>query len=242
MFLSYTITNFITYCMLTIRCCYRHFAQVCKTISIEFLTFIKKNWGLKINSNKPKVTVFAKGGRKVKDNAKVVINETEVETVCHHKYLGINISHTWTFIVAEENLCLKASRALFSIKQDVFNNNVKPSVIFRIFDSLVKPIAFYGNEVWFGYKTSFHNKTIDQMFEMPLKSYNGFDKTFTRFYKYILGVHSKTSTFAVCSELGQVLLITSVICSSISFSLHTITSKSDSLTFKAYLDQFSTTW
>ena len=40
-----------------------------------------KNWGLKINSNKPKVTVFAKGGRKVKDNAKFVINETEVETM-----------------------------------------------------------------------------------------------------------------------------------------------------------------
>ena len=121
------------------------------------------------------------------------------------------------FIVAEKNLSLKASKALSSIKQGVFNNNVKPSVIFRIFDSLVKPIALYGSEVWFGYKTSFHNKTIDQMFEMSFKGYNEFDKTFTRFCKYILGVHSKTSNFAVYSELGQVPLIANIICSPSSF-------------------------
>ena len=135
--------------------------------------------------------------QKEEDNPKFVINETEVETVSHYKYLGVNISHTGTFIVAEKNLSLNASRALFSIKQGVFNNNVKLSVIFRIFDSLVKPIALYGSEVWFGYKNSFHNKTIDQTFEMSFKGYNEFDKTFTRFCKYILGVHSKTSNFAV---------------------------------------------
>ena len=116
--------------------------------------------------------VFSKGGRKVKDSPKFVINETELETVSHYKYLGVNISHTGTFIVAEKNLSLKASRALFSIKQGVFNNNEKPSVIFRIFNSLVKPIALYSSEVSFGYKTSFHNKTIDQMFEMSFKGYN----------------------------------------------------------------------
>ena len=123
-----------------------------------------KTWGLKINSDKSNVTVFSKGGRKIKDSPKFVINETVVETVSHYKYLGVNISHTGTFIVTEKYLGLKASRALFSIKQGVFNNNVKPYVIFRIFDSLVKPIALYGSEVWFGYKTSFHNKTIDQFF------------------------------------------------------------------------------
>ena len=79
------------------------------------------------------------------------------------------------------------------------------------------------------------------MFEMPFKGYNEFDKIFTRFCKYILGVHSKTSNFAVYSELGQVPLITYIICNSISFWLRTTTLRSDTLTFKAYLDQFSTT-
>ena len=63
-------------------------------------------------------------------------------------------------MVAEKNLSLKASRALFSIKKGVFNNNVKPSVIFRIFDSLVKPIALYGSEVWFGSKQAFITKQL----------------------------------------------------------------------------------
>ena len=62
------------------------------------------------------------------------------------------ISNTGKFGFAGKNLSLKGSRALFSMKQSVFNNNVKPSVIFRIFDSLVKPIAIYGSNVWFGYK------------------------------------------------------------------------------------------
>ena len=91
----------------------------------------------------------------------------------------------------------------YSIKV-VFNNNMKQSVIVRIFDFLVKPIALYGSEAWFGYKTSFHNKTIDEMFEMSFKGYNEFDKAFTRFCKNILGVHSKISNFAIYSELGQI--------------------------------------
>ena len=193
-----------------------------------------KKWGLKIISDKSKVMEFSKGGRKIKDMLKFVTNETEKETASHYKYLGVNISNTGTFIVAEKKLSLKESRALFSIKQGVFNNNVKPSVIFRIFDYVVKTISLYGSEVWFGHKTSFHNKTIDHMFEMSLKGYNEFDKTFTRFYQYILGVHSKTSNFAVYSELGHVPLSTNIISSSISFWLQTTTSKSDSLIFKVY--------
>ena len=120
-----------------------------------------------------------------------LLYQNQSHRASHYKYLGVNVSHTGTFIVAEKYFGLKASRALFPIKQGVFNNNVKPYVLFRTFDSLVKPIALYGSEVWFGYKTSFHNKTIDQIFEMSFKRYNEFDKTFTRFCKYVLGVHTK---------------------------------------------------
>ena len=109
-------------------------------------------WGLTINSDKSKVMVFSKVGRTKTDKFNFVINSSAVDYVTSYKYLGINISNTGKFALAEKNLSLKASRALFSVKQSVFNNNVKPSVIFRIFDSLVKPIALYGSDVWFGYK------------------------------------------------------------------------------------------
>ena len=67
--------------------------------------------------------------------------------VSQYKYLGVNVSNIGKVSLAEKNLSRKASRALFFIKQGVFNNSVKPSVIFRIFDSLVNPIALYGSEV-----------------------------------------------------------------------------------------------
>ena len=61
---------------------------------------------------------------------------------------------------------------------------------------------------------------------MSFKGHNDFDKIFTRFSKYVLGVHSKASNFAVFSELGQFPLIISIIVSCINFWLHTIQSNS----------------
>ena len=52
---------------------------------------------------------------------------------------------------------------------------------------------------------------------MSFKCFNEFVKIFTRFSKYVLGVHSKSSNFAVYSELGQFPLIISVIASCINF-------------------------
>ena len=132
-------------------------------------------------------------------------------------------------MTAEKNLSLKASRALFSVKQSIFDSTIKPSVVLRIFHSLIKPITIYNSEILAGYKTCYHKKSIDEMFEMSFKGHNEFDMIFTRFSKYVLGVHSKASNFAVLSELGQLPLIVSIIASCINFWLHTIQSNSESL-------------
>ena len=106
------------------------------------------------------------------------------------------------FLVAEKMLSLKASRAFFSIKQSIFDSTIKPSAVMRIFDSLIKPIALYNSELWAGYKTCYQNKPLDEMFDMSFKCNNEFNKFFTRFSKYVSGVHSKATNFAVFSELG----------------------------------------
>ena len=72
---------------------------------------------------------------------------------------------------------MKASRALFSIIQSIFDKTIKPSSLLRIFDALVKPIALYGSKIWSGYKSCYVGKTIEEMFEMTLKNTNEFDKT-----------------------------------------------------------------
>ena len=55
------------------------------------------------------------------------------------------------------------------------------------------------------------------MFKITFKGQNEFDKIFTRFSKFVLGVHSKASNFAVLSELGQYPLVLSALVSCINF-------------------------
>ena len=55
------------------------------------------------------------------------------------------------------------------------------------------------------------------MFEMSFKGHNEFDKIYTRFYKSVLDVLSRTSNLAVYCELGQIPLMISIISSSTNF-------------------------
>ena len=139
--------------------------------------------------------------------------------------------------VAEKTLSMKASRALFLIKQSIFDKAIKPSSILQFFDALVKPIALYNSEIWSAYKPCLRGKTVEEMFELTLKNTNEFDKTYMRFSKQVLGVHSKASNFAVVSELGQFPLIVSVLANCINFWIHTIQSNTDSILQKAYREQ-----
>ena len=74
---------------------------------------------------------------------------------------------------------------------------------------------------------------------MSFKCFNEFDKIYTRFSKYVLGVHSKASNFAVYSELGQFPLIISVIASVINFWVHTLQSSNESLISQAYWEHLN---
>ena len=107
----------------------------------------------------------------------------------------------------------------------------------KIFDALIKPIALYNSEVWVGFKSCYQKNSIEEMFEVTFKGQNEFDKIFTRFSKFILGVHSKASNFAVLSELGQYPLVISALVSCINFWLHVVQSSDKSLINKAYLEQ-----
>ena len=51
-----------------------------------------------------------------------MVGETSFECVSSYKYLGVEISADGKFLTVENNLSLKASRALFSIKQSIFDN------------------------------------------------------------------------------------------------------------------------
>ena len=73
----------------------------------------------------------------------MTIGQDSLEQVDVYKYLVVDISVPGKFSLAEKSLSLKASRAIFTIKQSIFQNGIKPSAVLRISDVLVKPIALY---------------------------------------------------------------------------------------------------
>ena len=153
-------------------------------------------WGLAVNTDKSKVMTFSKTGRMLKIRFKFVVG-TDIEYVNQYKYLGVIFTSNGKFSVAETTLSMKASRTLFSIEQSKFDKNVKSSSILHIFNASVKPIALYNSEIWSAYYPCLRGKTVDEMstdemFELKLKNTNEFDKTYMRFSKQILGVHSKS--------------------------------------------------
>ena len=48
--------------------------------------------------------LFSKGGKTIKDKFEVVVNDTEIEYVSQYKYLGVNISNTGKFSLAEKTI------------------------------------------------------------------------------------------------------------------------------------------
>ena len=59
-----------------------------------------------------------------KDKFRFVIGHEVLECSRQYKDLGVNVPNSGKFSVAEKNLSLKASRALFSIKQSIFDKDM----------------------------------------------------------------------------------------------------------------------
>ena len=79
---------------------------------------------------------FSKTGRMVKDKFRFVVGMEELEYVNQYKYLGVIFTTNAKFSVAEKTLSMKASRALFSIKQSIFEKNNQTIFNFAHFDAL----------------------------------------------------------------------------------------------------------
>ena len=104
-------------------------------------------WGLSVNADKSKVMVFSKSGRMPKNQYIFTIGQAILENVNQYIYLRVNISANGKFLAAEKNLSLKASRALFSIKQSILDSTINSFAVLRIFDSLIKPITIYNSQI-----------------------------------------------------------------------------------------------
>ena len=109
-----------------------------------------------------------------------------------YKYLGIYFTPRLIWTKTKELLAMQAQKAVSSIfrfqKQFGF---FSPSDAFKLFDSMVKPIAMYGAEIW-GYEYS-----------------EEIEKIQTKFCKRYVGLHQNTADNFVLGECGRLPLAVS---------------------------------
>ena len=116
--------------------------------AIDDLDKYCSKWGITININKTKIVVFRKAGR-LSQTDKWAYRGTEIEIVSFSKYLGCHLASSGSFNKCTQELIKSARRALFSLR--IFfakNNELLPSTKLMFFDTMIKPILFYGCEVW----------------------------------------------------------------------------------------------
>ena len=158
--------------------------------------------GLHLNVSKTKIMVFNKSGRVLK-NFHFFVDGNELEVTDCYQYLGVKVRPSGTFTFAAEELCIKAKRAWFSISSIIYKDKRMPtSRAFKLFDSLVSPVALYACEFWLPLimpQKCFRTEGNLMSFWETLKC----ETLNQNCARIILSVHRKASRLAVLGDLGR---------------------------------------
>jgi hypothetical protein len=170
--------------------------------SLNKLSMYCKRWKLAVNLSKSKTMCFSKGGRG--SQQQFTLGAELLENVKNFSYLGIEISCTGSFKLAQKCMTNKGLKALFKLKGLLRGSNLKPNVCLKLFDQLIKPICLYGAEVWGPdfIKAAMPIQEINTKFEVSMENLTC-EKLNTSFAKFVLGVHRKAQNSAVRGELGR---------------------------------------
>ena len=149
------------------------------------LSVFCKSVGLHINFDKTKIIVFRNGGP-LRMTEKWVFDGKNIEVVSFYKYLGIFFTPklVWTKTLESQALQgLKASASIFKFQKNF--GFFSPQDIFKLFDTIVKPVLCYGSEIW-GYRY-----------------YDKIEKIQSKFCKRFCCLSANTSDFMALGECGR---------------------------------------
>ncbi len=160
------------------------------------------DWCLDVNTTKTKIMIFNKAGRVIKHE--FMYKGMCINCVQCYKYLGTHFSLSGSFTIAKREMYKKALKAYHKLRKDFLSIDPSIRTSIHIFDHTIKPILLYGSDIWSSFsKSSFSRNITDinKLFrDLPC------DKLHLKFCKLILGVHKKSTNFAVLSELGRLPL------------------------------------
>ena len=148
---------------------------------------------------------------------------------------GHRVNSSGSFSAAIANLRNKATKAMFKLRNSIFQSNLNPRKSLYLFDTLIRPIYTYGEEIW----GAFLGK-LPVMFDVIKGRYEMFDEAKfetldLRFCKSVLGVHRKASNAAVRGELGRYPQILFIIKQVIKNWLRIASYKNDTILYDTYL-------
>ena len=134
---------------------------------IDSISSFSKELDMKINIEKSKIIVFRNGGP-LRRSEKWYLDGKQVEVVPFYKYLGVYFTPKLSWTLTVDKLCLQASKASNTILryQQKFGR-LPPKDMFKIFDSMVKPILCFASDIW-GYK---YNTRIESAHAKFCKKY-----------------------------------------------------------------------
>ena len=158
--------------------------------------------GLQLNVGKTKIIIFNKSGKVLK-GFQFHVDGNELEVTDCYQYLGVKVRPSGTFTFAADELCSKARKAWFSISSIVYKDKRMPvERAFKLFDSLVSPVALYACEFWL--PLILPQKCLRSK-EQLLSFWESFKcETLNQSCaRILLSVHRKATRLAVLGDLGR---------------------------------------
>ncbi|CAG2242681.1 unnamed protein product [Mytilus edulis] len=161
-----------------------------------------EKWNMTINMDKSNIVVFKNGG-KLSKNEKWYFNNEPLKVVSYYKYLGIYFSNRLKWTYCCKTLRMQCEKALNMIKHCMCKLGTRDiNLGFKLFDSMVAPILYYGAELWGTEKV----KDIETVQN--------------KFCKWLLGMGQKTNNHIARGECGRHELYINYVCKPIKYFLH----------------------
>lgn len=164
-------------------------------------------WQLTINVNKTKILIINKKNYKGKG---WVVYDKQIEIVQSFCYLGFELDNKGTFNKTITRLSQKAHRAYLGLREH-FNlyNGTSISVMTRLFDSMIKPIALYGSELWGIY--GWRKNSVSSIYNYLMSKCHPFEKLHNKFCKQSIGVDKQSPDLLAKAEMGRYPLMADIV-------------------------------
>ena len=168
--------------------------------------------------------VFQKSGKRPK-NIYFFFENKKIDIVQEYVYLGVKITSSGNFSLAQKRLSEKATNALYKIRKHLNFSRLSVKLASKIFDSMVLPILSYCSKVWSPYSK----------FDFGSWEKTAIEKVNLRFCKLYLEINRKASNVASKLEMTRFSLQIPIMKRILKYYLYLNDKNDNSIVKQAYI-------